>query len=107
VVRLAAAGASFARIPRYLGAFRIHELAKTATIPEVCARELEQLLAAAARTLGPAPRSRAVALLERRWRFCRRGEWGYALLGGTRWLPREALAANEAAARWAEEPHRA
>lgn len=101
VIRLVTAGARFSRVAEYLGAFRIHGEAKTAVMPDVCVREHDQLIEAAARVVRAAPRSLAAILFERRWNFCRRGEWKYALLGGTRWLPREVLAAADAAARWA------
>lgn len=100
VIRLAEAGARFARMPEYLGAFRIHGDAKTATIPEVCAREYDELIRSAVETFRPHPRSRLSVLLQRRWNFCRRGEWKYALLGGRRSLPAHARAAARAAAAW-------
>lgn len=61
LLRWRAAGARFAHLPRFLGAFRLHGAQKNATIGEVGRREMQQLRA---RTLGWAPSSAAV-----RWRL--------------------------------------
>lgn len=107
VLRLASSGARFARLPDYLGAFRIHGGAKTATIPEVGRREHAALVGAAAGELAVLrPGERAAAWLARRLRFCRRGEWEYGLLGGRHRLPSAARAAAVAAQRWSTARHR-
>jgi len=103
VIRLVEEGARFVRIPEYLGAFRIHSEAKTATIPEVCTREYDELMRSAMDTLRVTPRSQLSVLLQRRWNFWRRGEWKYALLGGRRSLPAHARASAQAAALWGRE----
>jgi hypothetical protein len=61
LLRWRAAGARFAHLPRFLGAFRLHGAQKNAVIGEVGRREMQQLRA---RTLGRAPSSAAV-----RWRI--------------------------------------
>jgi glycosyltransferase involved in cell wall biosynthesis len=102
IVRLAAVSTTFARIPEYLGAFRVHGGSKTATIPEVCEREHRAVMRDAESLFNiRASRSKVAALLMRRLRFTRRGEWKYALLGGGTLIPRRARNAAELALRWA------
>jgi glycosyltransferase involved in cell wall biosynthesis len=104
VSRLARAGARFARLPAFLGAFRIHGGSKTSTIQDVCQRERKQIQDALRTEVfsAEAPPSTAKILVARRLHFLARGELRYALLGGGRPGPEARSAVRAAASAWAE-----
>lgn len=84
VARLAAARARFVRLPKFLGAFRIHGASKTSTIQNVCVRERKAIQEAvrAEAFREESPPTPLQVQIGRRVHFLVRGEIRYGLLGG-------------------------
>jgi glycosyltransferase involved in cell wall biosynthesis len=102
LVKLAEAGAKFALIPQFLGAFRLHGDSKTSNLGEVRRAEEERLLRALRRRLEAEGRTSGGPFAERALRrlsLLARGELAYALRGGLH-VSREALSLAAAAEGW-------
>ncbi|WP_242360375.1 glycosyltransferase family 2 protein [Anaeromyxobacter sp. SG17] len=102
VARLAMDGATFARLPRFLSAFRVHGSSKTSNILDVGREEARRIRERVHGAIsGEAKLRSALALrLRRRAHIFGRGEWRYALLGGSLWPSSEAKAAARAGLCW-------
>jgi glycosyltransferase involved in cell wall biosynthesis len=81
--RLALATTRFARIDRFLGAFRIHGATKSSKMADVGRREHGQIVQELTASVGHGYRKpRLWMAARRRLRLARRGDVRYALLGG-------------------------
>ncbi len=104
VSRLAEAGATFALLPAFLAAFRIHGRSKTSNIASVGNSEAAGI-AHRIRMRTPAARQRvprSLLTLQRRLRLAASGSWRYALLGGKVGASRAGLLAAEQVRVWAD-----
>ncbi len=104
VGRLAVERARFARIPRFLSAFRLHGASKTSNILAVGQQESEMLRERVRQQVASHLRLRGATelRLRRRMNMLRRGEWRYACFGGALWPSREAKDAALAGRVWSE-----